>query len=189
MDFWLTVAAALTLLLALAGSIAFPSRRIWPPTERGAAWRQTLIWVCFLGAFAGLMVVGVSSVGTLGLGGGWVRWVGAGLVLAGLGLAIYGIAFLGDRNTVGLKDTLITGGPYRYTRNPQYLGDLAVIAGLVVLTDSLPAALAAIPGALCFLAFPFAEEPWLERQYGAAYRAYRRGVPRFLGVPSRAGVR
>ena len=33
---------------------------------------------------------------------------------------------------------------------------------------------------LVFVIAPMAEEPWLEEQYGEAYREYRRGVPRFL---------
>ncbi|MFA9459214.1 methyltransferase family protein [Thiohalorhabdus methylotrophus] len=184
-SFWVTLATGLILLLALVGSLVLPNRRVWPPTTKGAGWRIALVWMCTILLFAGLMVVGVSSVDTLGLGGGWVRWVGAVLVLGGIGLAFHGVAFLGERATAGLKDALVTTGPYRFTRNPQYLGNLMVIVGLVVLTDSVPAALAAIPGILGFVVFPFTEEPWLERQYGAEYRVYRERVPRFLGPVGR----
>lgn len=34
--------------------------------------------------------------------------------------------------------------------------------------------------ALVLLLAPFAEEPWLEEQYGEAYLAYRRTMPRYL---------
>ena len=34
--------------------------------------------------------------------------------------------------------------------------------------------------ALVFVVAPLTEEPWLEEQYGDAYREYRKRVPRFL---------
>ena len=34
--------------------------------------------------------------------------------------------------------------------------------------------------ALVFVVAPLTEEPWLEEQYGEAYREYRKRVPRFL---------
>jgi hypothetical protein len=59
-----------------------------------------------------------------------------------------------------------------------------LIVGYVVLTDSHLAAIVGAVGAVWFLLAPFAEEPWLEEQYGAAYRRYRQQCPRFLGGSS-----
>jgi protein-S-isoprenylcysteine O-methyltransferase Ste14 len=39
-------------------------------------------------------------------------------------------------------------------------------------------------GAVWFVLAPWAEEPWLNKQYGEAYRRYRERCPRFLGGKS-----
>ena len=66
------------------------------------------------------------------------------------------------------------------SRNPGYVGDLILMGGYVILTDSRLAGLLAIGAALWFLLAPLAEEPWLEAQYGDAYRRYKNHHPRFL---------
>ena len=74
----------------------------------------------------------------------------------------------------------MTEGLYRHTRNPQYLGDIAILLGWIVLSASVWAIPETIGGIIAFILTPFAEESWLEDVYGANYRAYRDTVLRFL---------
>jgi protein-S-isoprenylcysteine O-methyltransferase Ste14 len=90
------------------------------------------------------------------------------------------MGYLGLRGGLGLEAELVTEGPFALSRNPGYVGDLILLAGYVILTDSQLAAILAALGAVWFLLAPFAEEPWLEEQYGEAYRRYRTQHPRWL---------
>jgi protein-S-isoprenylcysteine O-methyltransferase Ste14 len=76
---------------------------------------------------------------------------------------------------------IVDGGPYRFTRNPIYMGMFGGLIGLGIAFDN--------PWLLAMLA-PFAlvirygvvarEEAYLERTFGDAYRGYRRRVRRWL---------
>ncbi len=76
---------------------------------------------------------------------------------------------------------LVTTGPYRVSRNPMYVGVVAILAGWCTLWDSLPlivySALVVIGFHLRVLLF---EEPWAARQFGAEWQAYRARVSRWL---------
>lgn len=77
---------------------------------------------------------------------------------------------------------VVVEGPYRWTRNPMYLGMLSLSLGLALLVDSLWALLAS---ALFFLVLDGwvipREERYLTRRFGNDYRAYCRQVSRWLG--------
>ena len=69
---------------------------------------------------------------------------------------------------------------YRYSRNPQYVADIAIVVGWMVLS-SAPWALAMGAAAiLVLIAAPFSEEVWLKEQYGSEFEAYAARVRRFL---------
>jgi protein-S-isoprenylcysteine O-methyltransferase Ste14 len=76
---------------------------------------------------------------------------------------------------------LVTTGPYRVSRNPMYVGVVAILAGWCILWESLPliiySALFAVGFHLRVLWF---EEPWAARQFGAEWQAYRERVSRWL---------
>jgi len=76
---------------------------------------------------------------------------------------------------------LVVGGPFRWTRNPGYVGVLMLLVGQALLFASLRVLLYAGCVALAFHAFVVLyEEPVLARQFGAEYDEYRRRVPRWL---------
>jgi protein-S-isoprenylcysteine O-methyltransferase Ste14 len=80
----------------------------------------------------------------------------------------------------GLKGKLVLTGPYKYTRNPQYIGIIFLIIGALFLFNSLLFLINGTLGIIIFLILPFAEEPWLEKQYGEKYNEYKKKVRRFL---------
>jgi protein-S-isoprenylcysteine O-methyltransferase Ste14 len=92
---------------------------------------------------------------------------------------------LSDHQTLGLQGELITNGPYRYSRNPQYVAEIVTFLSVVLITNSLLAAVICALVVLWFLLAPLAEEPWLARQFGERFDDYRRRVPRFLGPVKR----
>ena len=112
----------------------------------------------------------------------------AGLVLLTIGLLLFA-ASLRDfitqgRGTLAPWDPpreLVTRGPYRYVRNPMISGVVLVLFGEALVLLSFPH----LQWALIFLGInavyiPLIEEPLLAQRFGAAYRNYRRHVPRLL---------
>ncbi len=172
---------------AVCFSLAFPDRRAWPP-PRQLSWQAVLIWVLFFVAGGGLIALGVLDWGNWALPP-WMRWaVGAPLFLAGHSLALWAIGTLGLVRTLGSAGTLVRRGPYRFTRNPQYVGYSAALIGWALLSSSALTLLAALGGVIVFILAPRAEEPWLLSRYGPAYEEYRRAVPRFIPWRRRGGA-
>ena len=110
--------------------------------------------------------------------------VGPVLISAGLVLGLLSVRQLSAHASLGLGRELVRVGPYRYTRNPQYVADIALFLGWALLAASVPGLLTSFAGSLWFAIAPFVEEPWLREKYGEAYDSYCREVPRFLGVSS-----
>jgi protein-S-isoprenylcysteine O-methyltransferase Ste14 len=76
---------------------------------------------------------------------------------------------------------LLTGGLYRYTRNPMYLGMVSVLIGFALLSGSLGAGLP-IPIFIWVIRkhFILGEERFLEEIFGASYKIYKSKVRRWL---------
>jgi protein-S-isoprenylcysteine O-methyltransferase Ste14 len=107
------------------------------------------------------------------------------LVLAGLTLAFLAVREFGRAHTTldphGAVSALVTSGPYRFSRNPIYLGFVCTLIGL-------PLALGTVWGAalspilvlgLNALVIRY-EEAYLEKKFGEAYTGYRSRVRRWL---------
>jgi len=113
---------------------------------------------------------------------------GVGLVLVVLGgaLAIWCIltfALVGKGTPAPFDPPrkLVAAGPYRWVRNPMYLGAAAALTGAALFYQS--AALVAFAAGFVVAAHMFVvlfEEPTLERTFGARYADYRNAVPRWL---------
>ncbi len=177
--FCLTSVLVLGLIASIVISIVSPAHRIWPPPGQ-KSWQYFLVWVLTILAFSGFVLVGLLDWNSL-FWPALIRWpVGGGLIFLGNILAWAGVAHLTFRTTSGAEGELVTDGLYRYTRNPQYLGDIAILVGWIVLSASMYAVPITLGGVLAFILTPFAEEPWLEELHGDAYSAYRGIVPRFL---------
>jgi protein-S-isoprenylcysteine O-methyltransferase Ste14 len=111
----------------------------------------------------------------------------AGLLGTGAWLALAGPSIQRFRRArtsiVPIRPTtaLVTSGPYRYTRNPMYVGLTALYAGVAAWRDN-PWALLLLPAVLTTVdRYVIArEERYLEGAFGDEYRRYRSRVPRWL---------
>lgn len=76
---------------------------------------------------------------------------------------------------------LVTDGPYRYTRNPMYLGMLIILSGWGIYLGSL-GPLLLLPLFVLTLTVQqiIPEEKMLAEKFGERYRAYTKRVPRWL---------
>jgi protein-S-isoprenylcysteine O-methyltransferase Ste14 len=181
--FTVFVVADFTLILCIALSILYPKFRIWPPPKKGS-WQQWTSWVLFAVDMIGTPLVGILDYEGLGYGH-WSRFlIGGSAILIGVSIAAWGIKTLTAQQSLGMKEKIVTDGPYQYTRNPQYVGFILLYAGIILIAYSF---MALVTGALLILSFlilPFSEEPWLLQEYGKDYEEYCEKVPRFIGLRS-----
>jgi protein-S-isoprenylcysteine O-methyltransferase Ste14 len=76
---------------------------------------------------------------------------------------------------------LVTTGPYKITRNPIYIGMTLIYFGLALIMTSIWVLLLLIPVLIVLQqGVVMAEEAYLKRRFGAAYRKYQDHVPRWL---------
>jgi protein-S-isoprenylcysteine O-methyltransferase Ste14 len=113
-------------------------------------------------------------------------WPAIGVIAAGVALYAWCVAvFAGTGGgTPGPWDPprrLVAVGPYRWVRNPIYIGALAVILGEAWLFRSTALLVYAGEAAVtCHLFVVGYEERTLRRRFGPAYEEYRRTVPRWI---------
>ncbi len=119
-------------------------------------------------------------------------WLAGVMAASGLVVrfATIGWAYIkrGGHHKKVYADTLVTSGYFGLCRNPLYLGNLLIYAGLFVLHgDPLVMILGMALFAGIYVSIVAAEEYFLAARFGAAYDAYCRDVPRWLPVMSRHG--
>ncbi|MFZ0746471.1 MAG: isoprenylcysteine carboxylmethyltransferase family protein [Terracidiphilus sp.] len=109
----------------------------------------------------------------------------AAAIIAGVGaiLRVWGSSYLGPATVHNLKmkaGAVMADGPYRYVRNPLYLGLWCMVAAVAFLMPPT--------GALCtmtvltffLMRLILGEEAFLSAQLGEPYHAYTRAVPRLI---------
>jgi protein-S-isoprenylcysteine O-methyltransferase Ste14 len=77
-------------------------------------------------------------------------------------------------------ERIVERGPYRFVRNPMYLGHMIFFAGLALALGSWIAAAVLVLHVVWFDARAREDEAHLESLFGDSYRAYRRRVKRWL---------
>ena len=76
---------------------------------------------------------------------------------------------------------MVVHGPYKFTRNPMYLGMLLFCIGFaIILSDVWILILTPLCGWLIYHLAIRHEEAYLEEKFGDAYRAYKAGVRRWI---------
>jgi protein-S-isoprenylcysteine O-methyltransferase Ste14 len=111
--------------------------------------------------------------------------VGGLVFLAGLALLVWAAStFRGAGTNVPTSKpttTIVVAGPYRYSRNPIYVGMFLGLVGIAIGFDSLWPLVLLVP---FFLVIRYGvvarEEAYLEHKFGDAYRTYKRRVRRWL---------
>lgn len=104
---------------------------------------------------------------------------------AGCALMIWAAGTMSQANTSFMPgrrpDHLVTWGPFGLSRNPIYLGDLIIMASLMVALDCL-AGLILLPAFALVLDRHFIrhEESVIESHFGAAFQAYKAKVRRWF---------
>ena len=116
-----------------------------------------------------------------------VAWtIGALILAAGVALGpLWGIRTMLSANTTVRPDrpatTLVTDGPFRYSRNPLYLSLTLMYAGIGIIANSLWA-LILLPAVVLFMSLFVIrrEEAHLQRAFGEEYERYCANVRRWL---------
>jgi protein-S-isoprenylcysteine O-methyltransferase Ste14 len=112
--------------------------------------------------------------------------IGALLVFLTAALRTWGAAYLRTsvvHDTAQHSDALVADGPFRYTRNPLYLANLPMAAGIGVLASLSGFIFLVLANWFFVYRLIFREEEALLQTQGESYRAYCRSVPRYW--PSR----
>jgi len=113
------------------------------------------------------------------------EWIGYALVLVGLGLAFSAASgFMRARTTLdphGSVRDIVKSGPYRFTRNPIYLGFVCFLIGFPFIFRTYwglilsPVFIMSMNSLIIQY-----EEAYLEKKFGEQYTNYRSRVRRWL---------
>ncbi len=119
----------------------------------------------------------------------WFRFAMLTLIVPSIPFVLWSHLALGKNWVHGLDpqtflartdQVLVTGGPYRYVRNPIYLGSIAFITAIALLAANwlllVPALFLVV---LVYREIPNEEAMLLER-FGDKYRQYRARTPRMI---------
>lgn len=116
---------------------------------------------------------------------GWGTWFGWELAAVSVLLVVASVLVL-RRCKTGIKPfseatTLVAAGPFRFTRNPIYVGLVGVVTGIALGLGSLtPLFVPPLFWAVIDRRFVRAEERFLGARFGAAYDDYCARVRRWL---------
>jgi protein-S-isoprenylcysteine O-methyltransferase Ste14 len=115
-----------------------------------------------------------------------IAWLGLAVMAAGSAVILAAQVGMGASWRIGLdqeRTGLVTTGLFAWSRNPTFLGMIAVVFGAFLVA---PTAVTAIGLATAWVAFSVQirmEEEHLQCMHGPAYGRYRAVVPRWIGLP------
>jgi protein-S-isoprenylcysteine O-methyltransferase Ste14 len=127
----------------------------------------------------------VARTGWVGLGTATllVTVVALACLVVGSILRVWGTAYLGSgvMRGAGMQgERFVAAGPYRYVRNPLYLGAWLLAIGVCILMPPSGALFFVLAFSLFVLFLISAEERFLSSTSGDVYQQYLRRVPRLL---------
>ena len=109
---------------------------------------------------------------------------------------VWGTAFLGPStvNSVHMiAGSVMADGPYRYLRNPLYIGVWFMVAAMAFLMPVTGALFAIVLITVFMIRLTLGEEAFLTTKLGEPYQAYLHAVPRFVprfrGAPGNTGAK
>lgn len=150
----------------------------WAPWARyGNVAPPTTAWLALSTTMAGQQWMTVSQATLL------VTWLAILCVFAGAALRIWGTAYLGSSVVHAARmqaGQVVASGPYRFVRNPLYLGTWFFSAGVSILMPPSGAIFFLAATVLFYIRLMLGEERYLAAQLGEPYLEYRRRVPRII---------
>ena len=115
---------------------------------------------------------------------GYTIVIGVPFVVAGEFLRIWAVGYAGASTrarSLGAARDLVTTGPYRYVRNPLYLGNFLLSLGVCLVANVYWLVAILIAGYFSqYLPIIAVEEAYLLESCGSVYQVYREQVPRFM---------
>jgi protein-S-isoprenylcysteine O-methyltransferase Ste14 len=160
--------------------MSLPLRRLLgAPTIHPVPFWAAKLAVLVTWALLGLGLLGVD----LGSPPSGSRAVAAILAAGGAGIALTALATLGPSARVGLpreETELRTGGIYRFSRHPTYVGLFLTCAASTLCTLHWAAAASSVVTVVLHHRIALAEESFLERRFGAAWLEYEARVRRYV---------
>lgn len=146
--------------------------------------------VTFLSLFALIIFLLLRLDAAIGLHipvpGPWHAVIGIVLVAIGIVPVVWAFfTFLAAHGTpvpFNPPPTLVTTGPFAYTRNPMFAGVIVQLVGIGLWLRSWSTVLLFVPLLAVFFCWALRniEEPELERRLGDKYRTYKARVPMFI---------
>ena len=115
-----------------------------------------------------------------------------GIFIAGLGAMVAFAAqmSMGTSWRVGVvtgqTGSLVSGGLYQFSRNPTFVGQLALLTGVALAVPAVPTILAAILFFWSAATQVRSEEAALRQSLGSDYDRYAASVPRWIGLRRRS---
>ncbi len=146
----------------------------WAPLDRMGGQHVSSTWLVLAGLLAQhhLLPIEEASIAVVVLA--------TLLALAAAVLRTWAAAYLGSgvvKDAALHGEQIVADGPYRYLRNPLYLGTELHVLALTILMPPGGAVFALVAISLRFAVLIHAEEQYLTAEKGEAYRAYQHQVP------------
>lgn len=150
----------------------------WAPwTRYGAVAPDTTAWLALSTWMARLGWLPLNQATLL------LTWLAIALVFAGTAVRIWGTAYLGSsvvHSSQMHAGQVVAAGPYRFVRNPLYLGTWLFSLGISILMPPSGAAVFLLLTFVFYFRLMLGEEAFLTGQLGEPYVQYREAVPRIL---------
>lgn len=120
----------------------------------------------------------------------WLRGLGLVLGVSGTAIFIISVITMRDNWRAGVPQNestkLVTGGIYRYSRNPAFLGfDLTYLGILFMFFNWFLCAVTLLAGLMLHLQIINVEEDYLINAFGDEYMEYSKTVCRYFGRKNR----
>jgi protein-S-isoprenylcysteine O-methyltransferase Ste14 len=171
-------ASAIEFRLRMAINMVIICLGFWAPWIEAWAIGRRIPLLAWLALELSRMGVATFSVATTA-----VIVAGAVLAGAGAGLRVWSTAYLGSdtvKHGQMQAGAVLADGPFRFVRNPLYLGLWLVFAALALLMPVSGALVAMVAATIFLFRLILGEEAFLGGQLGAPYQDYLRAVPRLL---------
>ena len=152
----------------------------WEYLRRGKLTLMGLLLLCAM-LFVPNLVLEYAT--TYEMPGTLLDYFGVLVGVAGLALCLISITFFRSVPKVLCIDAgnLTTSGPYRWSRNPQYIGWFLFLLGFALNDWSLWCLAALIVIAISLHLLVLVEEEHLRRVFGEPYVEFCRKIPRYAG--------